>query len=132
MSVFAGEQGGLFAALKNIVATLLASGRTRLELLANEIAEEKLHLVRLLLLALGMMFFLAMGLLVLLAFLAVLFWESRLLVLGLGSGFFLLIGFVLYGSFNKAMQRPEQLFAASLAELQEDLRHLKAEDAAVE
>ena len=132
MSVFAGEHGGLFAALKNIVATLLASGRTRLELLANEIAEEKLHLVRLLLLALGMMFFLAMGLLVLLAFLAVLFWESRLLVLGLGSGFFLLIGFVLYGSFNKAMQRPEQLFAASLAELQEDLRHLKAEDAAVE
>ena len=45
---------------------------------------------------------------------------------------FLLVGFVLYGSFNKAMQRPEQLFSASIAELQEDLRHLKAEDAAAE
>ena len=87
MSVFAGEQAGLFAALKNIVATLLASGRTRLELLANEVAEEKLHLIRLLLLALGMMFFLAMGMLVLLAFLTALFWESRLLVLGLAVAF---------------------------------------------
>ena len=65
-------------------------------------------------------------------FLTALFWESRLLVLGLGSGLFLLVGFVLYGSFNKAMQRPEQLFSASIAELQEDLRHLKAEDAAAE
>ena len=74
----------------------------------------------------------ASQLLVLLAFLTALFWESRLLVLGLGSGLFLLVGFVLYGSFNKAMQRPEQLFSASIAELQEDLRHLKAEDAAAE
>lgn len=129
MSVFAGEQGGLFAALKNIVATLLASGRTRLELLANELEEEKLHLVHLLLLALGMTFFLMAGVVLLLAFLTVLFWESRLLVLGLGSGVFLLAGFAFYLAFCKAMQQEQKLFSASLAELQEDLQHLKAENA---
>ncbi len=132
MSVFAGEQGGLFAALKNIAATLLASGRTRLELLANEIEEEKLHLVRLLLLALGMMLFFFAGVMTLLFFLTVLFWENRLLVLGLACGLFFLIGLILAISFKNAKEQPEKLFAASLAELQEDLQHLKAENAPAE
>ena len=43
-----GENSGLFAALKNIAATLLVSGKTRLELLGNEIEEEKLRAMQLL------------------------------------------------------------------------------------
>ena len=42
-----GETGGLLSALKNIAATLLASGRTRLELLSNEIEEGKLRVIEL-------------------------------------------------------------------------------------
>ena len=129
MNAFANEQGSLYAALKNVAATLLASGKTRLELFANEVEEEKLHLLRLLLLALGMMFFLFAGMMTLLAFLTILFWESRLLVLGLASGALLLTGFVFSVSFRAARAQPEKIFAASLAELQEDLHHLKAEDA---
>ena len=54
---------GLFAALKGIAATLLVSGKTRLELLGNEIEEEKLRAIHLLLLAQSMAFCLAVGVL---------------------------------------------------------------------
>ena len=121
-----GEGGGLFAALKNIVATVLASGKTRLELLSNELEEEKLRAVNLLVVVLGMVFCLSAGTLIAVFFLTALFWDNRLFVLGASGVFFLLLGFVLFGLFKRAMQRPEKMFAASIAELQEDLRQLKA------
>ena len=51
-----GGREGLFAALKNIPVTLLAMSQTRLELLANEVEAQKLTVLRMLLLAQGMMF----------------------------------------------------------------------------
>ena len=120
-----GEGGGLFAALKNSAATLLASGETRLELLANEIEEGKLRLVNLLVVLLATVFCFGMGLLVAVFFLTALFWESRLLVLGVSGLFFLGLGCVFYGLFKQALHPPEKMFAASLAELREDLRQLK-------
>lgn len=121
-----GEGGGLFSALKNICATLLATGKTRLELLANEFEEEKLRAVQLLLVVLGMAFCLCAGTLIVVLFLTALFWDDRLVVLGTSGAFFLLLGFVLLGLFKRLLQRPEKAFAASIAELQEDLRQLKA------
>ena len=38
-----GASAGLLSALRNIAATVLASGKTRLELLSNEIEVEKLR-----------------------------------------------------------------------------------------
>ena len=121
-----GETGGLFAALKGIAATLLASGRTRLELLGNEIEEEKLRAMQLLLLAQGMAFCIGVGVVLLVALISVLFWDNRLAVLGLFAFFFLASGGYFYSRFKRATQRPDRVFAASLAELQEDLRQLKA------
>ena len=120
------ESGGLFSALRNISATLLASGKTRLELLGNEIEEEKLRLVELFLMAQGMAFCLGVGTLIAIFFFTAMFWESRLLVLGLAAGFFLVLGAVFYTRFKRATQRSDRVFAASIAELQEDLRQLKA------
>ena len=56
-----GASSGLFAALKNIAATLLAGGKTRLELLGNEIEEEKLRAMQLILMAQGMVFCFGVG-----------------------------------------------------------------------
>ena len=127
MSDFQGaENSGLFSALKNVAATLLASGKTRLELLGNEIEEEKLRIIELLLMAQGMAFCFGVGTLIAVFFFTALFWENRLLVLGLAAAFFLLLSAVFYTRFKRATQRPEHLFAASIAELQEDLRQLKA------
>lgn len=126
MDEFSAGRGGLFAALKNIGATLLASGQTRLALLANEIEEEKLRALRILLMALGTVFFLGAGALVLTLFLTVLFWDSRVVVLGCACGIFLAAGIYFLLGLRQALQRPERMFAASIAELEEDLRQLKA------
>lgn len=82
MSGIPGHRGSLFAALKNLAATLLASGKTRLELLGNELEEEKLRAIQLLLLAIGLTFCLSIGLLALILFLTAAFWESRVLIRG--------------------------------------------------
>lgn len=116
---------GLFAALRNIASVLLASGKTRLELLGNEIEEEKLRLVELFLMAQGMAFCFGVGTLIVIFFFTALFWDNRLLVLGVAALLFLLAGAVFYARYQRALQRPERLFAASIAELQEDLRQLK-------
>ena len=117
---------GLFAALKDIAATLLVGGRTRLELLGNEIEEEKLRAMQLILMAQGMVFCFGVGTLLCVALLTALFWDSRLLVLTASAGLFVVCGGVFYAQFKRATHRPEHVFAASIAELQEDLRQLKA------
>ena len=117
--------GGLFTALKDIAATLLVSGRTRLELLGNEIEEEKLRAIQLLLVAQFMAFCLLLGIVLALGLLTLLFWDSRFFVLGASSFVFLAIGGFLYGVFKRTAQRSDRVFAASIAELQEDLRQLK-------
>ena len=121
-----GAAGGLLSALKNMAATLLASGKTRLELIANELQVEKLRTIQLVLMAMAMVFCFGLALILGVALLVALFWEQRLLLLGIFSGlFFALAGFFLY-RFKQATRRPDKIFAASLAELQEDLRQLRA------
>lgn len=119
-------KSGVFALASGLAATLLASGRTRLELLGNELEEEKLRAIRLLLLAQAMVFCLGVGTLLVVALLALIFWEGRLWVAGGMGALFLLLGAVFYRIFLRATQRAEPVFAASLAELEEDIRQLKA------
>ena len=126
MGDFPGYQGGLFAALKNVSATLLASVKTRLELLGNEIQEEKLHLVQVLVMALCLAFCLGVGVLVLILFLTAVFWENRILVLGISCGTLLATGVLLAVGIRRVLHRPQRMFDASLSELEEDLQQLKA------
>ena len=120
------SRAGLFAATKGIAATILAGGKTRLELLGNEIEVEKLRAMQLILMAQGMVFCFGVGTLLVVALFTALFWDSRLLVLGASATLFLVFGGVFYTLFKRATHRPEHIFAASIAELQEDLRQLKA------
>jgi len=120
------QGGGLFAALKNIAATLLAGGKTRLELLGNEIEAEKQRAVYLFVMAQAMLFCCGVGLLLAVALLTVLFWDNRVLVLGATSALFLVLAAVFYNRVTRETQRSEGVFATSIAELQEDLRQLKA------
>lgn len=126
MSGIPGHRGSLFAALKNLAATLLASGKTRLELLGNELEEEKLRAIQLLLLAIGLTFCLSIGLLALILFLTAAFWESRVLILGISCAVLLIASAGLALGLKRAAQRPRRMFDASLSELEEDIRQLKA------
>ena len=118
--------GGVLAAVVNLATTLLNSGKTRLELLGNEIEEEKLRALRMAIMAQGVIFCLGLAIVLGVAGLAVLFWESRLAVFGLSALFFLLLGAIFYSYFKQFSHRPDRVFAASIAELQEDIRQLKA------
>ncbi len=119
------ERVGLLAAARISAATLLTIGRTRLELLGNEIEEKKLRIAQLVMFLLVAAFSLTIAVLLAVVWLVVLFWEARALILGIGTLVFLLIGIYALVSARKATASPDKMFASSLAELEEDVRQLK-------
>jgi len=117
--------GGLFESLKTLSVSLVDIVHTRLELLSTDIAEEREHLITLLLLVQLALFFLGVGILLLALLIVVAFWEShRLLALGGLTGLFLLASAgTAWLAVHKTRTRP-RLFEASLAELSKDRQHL--------
>jgi len=113
--------GGLFGSLKRLVATLVDIGHTRLQLLANEIHEERLRIQQLWLLAILGVFFFALGVLLCTLFVILLFWDSnRLLAVGGFAGLYLAIGIVFAVVVRNRTTRGSRLFEASLSELKKD------------
>jgi uncharacterized membrane protein YqjE len=119
-------QGGLFDALRKLAVRVIESGKTRLELIANEIEEGKQRALEALLYAQGLVFCAAAAVLFAVCFLTVLFWENRLVVLGAATLAFAALAVFFFGLVRRAARRPEYIFAASIKELQNDLRELKA------
>lgn len=116
---------GLFASLRNFAVTLSGVAQTRLELLANEVEEEKLRFGQLLLFGSIALFCLAMGSMFLAIFVTILLWDShRLLVLGGFAVLFLSLGGVAVVMFRARASVGSRLFASSLAELGKDRRQL--------
>jgi len=122
-----GEAGreGLFVALKNLVATLLAIGKTRAELLVNELEEEKFRLMSLWAKAIGAAWLFALGTIMVICCLAVAFWEQRVLVFGVAAVLFLGVGFMVFASLRRQMAQPSKIFRGSLAELEADVEQLR-------
>lgn len=119
-------RSGPVAALKRVAETLLTIGQTRLQLLGNEIQIEKhralQQLVRVLLaVACGCMA-VALGI----GLLLVLMWDQRVAVLAVLIVLLLGLAFWLLQSVKQIALAHDHPFAASLAELQEDLQQLKA------
>lgn len=119
--------GGLLESAKRLLHTLVSIASTRLELLANELHEERLRLTQMLFFALAALFCFGMGVMLLTVFIVVLFWdEHRLTVLGglcliffaAGASMALLLR-------GKALEKP-RLFSASLGELARDREGLEA------
>lgn len=113
--------GGLFAALRSLLATSVALLRTRFELLAVEVQEEKVRLLSLLAWAAAALVLLAFGTIFLAVFVTVLLWDShRLLALGAFTAVFLVGGAVALATALRLARTPSRLFAASIAELDQD------------
>ncbi len=124
-----GDRSHLFAALKGLLALLVDLGRKRLELLANEAEEEKLRLMDLLVSAAGAVFLLSFGVILLVVFLAVAFWEQRVLVLGFSSGAALVVGALFALHLRSRLKEPPALFRASIRELGKDIEALRGKPA---
>lgn len=120
---------GLMGSIKQLVSTLTSIVSTRLELLANELQEERLRLTQMLFYAWFTLFCFGMGILLLTAFIVVLFWDDhRLAAIGtLGAAFFML-GTLMAWLLRSKARAGSGLFSASLAELAKDREQLDAGD----
>ncbi|PKO38892.1 MAG: hypothetical protein CVU33_07020 [Betaproteobacteria bacterium HGW-Betaproteobacteria-6] len=122
-----GEAGreGLFAALKNSLATLVAIGKTRAELFVTELEEEKLRLMSLWSKAIGAAFMLAVGIVLAIFCLALAFWEQRVIVFGIFAALFIGGALYLIASLKRQTAQPSKMFRASLSELEADMALLR-------
>ena len=119
----------LAESLHGIVDAGLQTVQTRLELLAVELQEEKLRLAGLALNTVLAGLLLGFGLVFLMIFLTVLFWEEhRLLALGLSTAICLGGGLLAARNAAHAFRSGTKLFSASLAELARDRDALKKPD----
>ena len=119
----------LAESLHGIVDAGLQTVQTRLELLAVELQEEKLRLTGLALNTVLAGLLLGFGLMFLLVFLTVLFWEEhRLLALGISTVICLIGGLLAASKAAHAFRSGTKLFSASLAELTRDRAALREPD----
>lgn len=116
---------GLMASVRRLLSTATAIASTRLELLANELHEERLRLTQMLFFALSALFCFGMAMLLLTLLIVVLFWdEHRLAALGVMSVLFLVSGALMVALLRSKAEAGSKLFSASLAELAKDREQL--------
>lgn len=115
------NSGGLFNSIRRLLGTTLDLLQVRLELLGTEVESAKRKLVGGLLWAgLGLLT-LVIGLLLVCAFIMILFWEDyRLVSTGLLALFFLMVGSLCLYQSRRRLRSPGGIFAASLEELARD------------
>jgi len=120
------SSSGLMESVKRLASTLISIVSTRLELLANELQEERLRLIQMLLYSLFALFCFGMGVMLLTVFIVVLFWDDhRIAVVGGLCVLFFVLGTLMATMLrNKALSHPK-LFSASLAELAKDREQLE-------
>lgn len=116
---------GLFSALKTIVATLIATGRTRAELFVTELEEEKIRFLSLCSKAVATAFLLAIGIVMAIFCLALAFWEQRVIVFGVFAVLFISGGLFLLAALKRQASQPSRMFRESLDELGADLVQLR-------
>lgn len=108
-----------------MTSTLLAIVQTRLELLSNEIEEERLRVRQMMFYAGVALFLLAMATMLLTVFVVVVFWDSyRLQVLGGLTVLFFAGGLYFWHSLRGMANARPKLFSTSLAELSDDIDRL--------
>lgn len=112
---------GLFASVRNLLGSLLGMAQSRLELLASELEEERLRLIRLLFYSVLMLFFFCLGIVLLTLLAITVFWDTqRLVAIGVATGAYLgIAAWLATYVVRQARYRP-RLFSASIAELAAD------------
>ncbi|HSD42683.1 MAG TPA: phage holin family protein [Burkholderiales bacterium] len=112
---------GLVGSITRLGRTALALLRTRLEILATEIEEERIRFAGLALLVAAIAFCLQMAVLLGVFLMVVLLWEShRLLTLGVLSAAFLVVGVGLFLWLRHRLRTRPRMFASTLGELAKD------------
>lgn len=123
------QPNGLFTSISTLLGTLLGIAQTRLELLANELEEQRMHFVTLVFYGMLMLFFLGVGLILLTLLIISFYWESyRIIALCIVSASYLSIVLALAIRIAIQVRRKPKLFAVSLSELRKDCDALEVEE----
>jgi uncharacterized membrane protein YqjE len=121
------ESTGIVGDVKGLASTGLRAVRTRLELLAIELTEEKAWAVRFLIVALAALYLLSFGFL--LAIFALVVWaseENRPAILAAFAGVFLLLGAGGFAYIVSASKQRHPIFKDTIAVLKGDEQALRA------
>lgn len=119
------RSGGLLDSVKVLAGTLLAIGQTRLELLSNDLEEERAWLTSMLIWTLIALFCAALAVVLTALLIVVIFWDSyRLLALSLLIVFFVLGAVFAWRTLCNMTRSKPRLFSASLGELSKDREQL--------
>jgi len=115
------ESPRLIELLKRLSGSLLAIFQTRLDLLSNEVEEERLRIEQRVLYGSMTLFLFGLAIILMTAFIVVLFWDGyRLLVLGGLTALFCIAGLLMLNVLRRMTPVKSKLFSASLAELASD------------
>ncbi len=121
------SRAGLFDSLRQLLGTALELAQVRLELLVSDLEIEKLRLVDAALRALLGLMLLGLGLVLLIGFVLLLFWDSyRLPALGALTLLCLVGGALLLQAAKRRLQPAEGMLATTRAELERDQAGLRA------
>lgn len=113
-------QHGVWASLKQVIATLLATAQNRVELFAVELQEEKCRLVESILCAAAVAAFGMMTLTLVTFTLVALFWESGRLIVLVGLSLLYLGGTAWAWRLLQVRLKSRSAFSGTLGELNKD------------
>ena len=116
-----GRQRGFLGSVKTLLATLVSIAHTRIDILASELEEEKLHLGRIFVLGLLTICFTSLALVFLSILVVVLFWDNhRFTALAGVVVFYLLVALISAFCLRHQINNKPRAFALTLAELRKD------------
>ncbi|HTG43354.1 MAG TPA: phage holin family protein [Verrucomicrobiae bacterium] len=117
---------GIVDTIRSFLASWIAVIKTRVEIISVELEEQREWLEELILLALGALFCLSLGLILLTLFVVVLFWENHpLAVLGGFTILYLGGGIALWIMLRQKIKSKPRIFSATAAELGKDYSALQ-------
>ena len=122
-----GASPGVLASLRNLTATALAIAHTRLQLLANDLEEQRIRALHVIVLGAVAFFCGAVGILLVSAWIVIALWDQyRLVTLALlAIAYFAGCAAALLRLKSRLLERP-RMFATSLAELRRDEELLRS------
>jgi uncharacterized membrane protein YqjE len=123
------QPSGLFASTRRLLATVIEIGQVRLELAGTEVEFEKRRILDALVWASVGLLLMGVGIVLLCGFVILLFWEGyRLAAVGVMTLLCLGGAALVIWHARERLRSPNGMFAATLAELKQDLAGLRASD----
>jgi len=122
--------GGLLFSIRHLGHNLLGAAKTRLEIFATELEEERVRLEQLLLIALAAAFCFAMGVVLCVVLIVIYYWDThRLAAAGFLAAGFLAAGALLGWILRDVARARPKPFAATRGELAKDSAMLRGPQA---